>query len=62
MGGAAEELNSIEAALFPFGVRLLFCMQAQFSQYALLSILMLPLRLGLGTALPGASRAMHNMA
>lgn len=36
-------------------------MQAQFSQYGLLSILMLPLGLGLGTALPRGSRAVHNM-
>lgn len=36
-------------------------MQAQFSQYGLLSILMLPLGLGLGTALPRGSRAAHNM-
>lgn len=50
MGGAAEQLKSIKATFFSLGVRLLFCMQAQFSQYGLLSILMLPLGLGLGTA------------
>lgn len=37
-------------------------MQSQFSQYELLPILILPLGLGLGTALPGVSGAMHNMA
>lgn len=42
-----------------FAARLLFCMQAQFSQYGLLSILTLPLGLGLGTASPGA---VHNVA
>lgn len=61
MRGLAEEIKS-NKAFFPIFVRTLFSMQHHFSHYGLISILVLRLALGLGTTLPGVSRAMHNMA